>query len=55
MLYIQIVGIMMGANCAPLVADLTVSCYERDIIVSLSNDNSKIDFIVYPIEPLACY
>ena len=38
-LYIQIVGIPMGTNCAPLVADLFVFCYERDFIKDLSSDN----------------
>ena len=31
-LYRQIVGIPMGTNCAPLVADLFLFCYERDFI-----------------------
>ena len=31
-LYRQIVDIQMGANCAPLVADLFLSCYERDFM-----------------------
>ena len=30
-LYRQIVGIPMGTNCAPLVADLFLFCYERDL------------------------
>ena len=34
-LYRQIVGIPMGINCAPLVADLLLSCYERDFMTSL--------------------
>ena len=38
-LYRQIVGILMGTNCAPLVADLFVFCYERDFMSLLSNDN----------------
>ena len=38
-LYRQIVGIPMGTNCAPLVADLFLFCYERDFMISLSNDN----------------
>ena len=38
-LYRQIVGIPMGTNCAPLVADLFLFCYERNIMTSLSNDN----------------
>ena len=29
-LYRQIIGIPMGTNCAPLVADLFLFCYERD-------------------------
>ena len=35
-LYRQIVGIPMGTNCAPLVADLFLICYERDFMTSLS-------------------
>ena len=38
-LYRQIVGIPMGINCAPLVADLLLFCYERDFMKNLSNDN----------------
>ena len=37
-LYIQIVGIPMGTNCALLVANLFLFCYERDCIMSLSVD-----------------
>ena len=29
----------MGTNCAPLVADLFLFCYEREFMTSLSNDN----------------
>ena len=29
----------MGTNCAPLVADLFLFCYERDFMMSLSDDN----------------
>ena len=36
--YRQVVGIAMGTNCAPLVADLFLFCYERDFIMSLSDD-----------------
>ena len=43
-LYRQIVGIPMGTNCEPLVADLYLFCYERDFILSLSEDNQS-DFI----------
>ena len=28
----------MGTNCAPLAADLFLFCYERDFIMSLSDD-----------------
>ena len=28
----------MGTNCAPLVADLLLFCYERDSMMSLSDD-----------------
>ena len=29
----------MGTNCAPLIADLFMFCYERDFMMSLSDDN----------------
>ena len=32
MVYQQIVGIPMGTNCAPLIADLFLYCYERDFM-----------------------
>ena len=35
-LYRQVVGIL--TNCAPLVADLFLFCYERDSMISLSDD-----------------
>ena len=38
-LYRQIVGIPIGANCAPFVADLFLFCYERDFMKDLSSDN----------------
>ena len=38
-LYRQIVGVPMGTNCAPLVADLFLFCYERDFMKDLSSDN----------------
>ena len=38
-LYRQIVGIPMSTNCAPLVADLVLFCYEREFMLSLSNNN----------------
>ena len=39
-LYRQIVGIPRGTNCAPLVADLFLFCYERDFMKHLSSDNT---------------
>ena len=35
--YRQIVGIPTGTNCAPLVADLFLFCYERDFMTYLSD------------------
>ena len=37
-LYRQIVGITTGTNCAPLVADLFLFCYERVFMSFLSNN-----------------
>ena len=34
----------MGTNCAPLGADLFLFCYERDFMLSLS-DNNQTDII----------
>ena len=31
----------MGTNCAPLVADLFLFCYERDFMLSLSEENQS--------------
>ena len=40
-LYRQIVDIPMGTNCVPLIADLFLFCYERDFMLSLSEDNQS--------------
>ena len=40
-LYRQIVGIPMGTNCVPLVADLFLFCYEIGFMLSLSDDNQS--------------
>ena len=40
-LFRQIVGIPMGTNCVPLVADLFLFCYEREFIMSLSVENQS--------------
>ena len=42
--YRQTIGIPMGTNCAPLVADLILLWYERDFMKSLSREN-QADFI----------
>ena len=36
---IQIVGIQVGTNCASLVADLLLFCYESDYMLSPSDNN----------------
>ena len=52
MVYQQIVGIPMGTNCVPLIADLFLYCYNRDFMSNLqkskrfelidkSNDTSR--------------
>ena len=35
---LYVLGIHMGTNCAPLFADLFLFCYERDFMMSLSDD-----------------
>ena len=44
-LYRQNVGIPMGTNCTPLVADLFLICYERDVMKSFTKGkrNDMID------------
>ena len=39
--YRQVIVIPMGTNCAPLVADLFLFCYERDFMLNLSPDNQS--------------
>ena len=41
-LYRQIVGIPIGTNCDPLVADLYLFCYERAFMLSLSDNNQAV-------------
>ena len=43
-LYREIVGIPMGNNCAPLCCGFVLFCYERDFMLSLS-DNNQTDII----------
>ena len=35
MIYQQILGIPVAKNCAPLIADLFLYCYERDFMLNL--------------------
>ena len=37
-LYRQVVENYIGTNCAPLIADLFLFCYERNFMISLSGD-----------------
>ena len=37
-LYRQVVGIPLGTNCASLVADVFLFSYERDFMMSISDD-----------------
>ena len=43
-LYSRVVGIPMCSDCAPLVANLFLFCYNRDFMMSLSDDK-QADFI----------
>ena len=53
-LFRQIVGIPMGTNCAPVVADLFLFCYERDFMMSLSVENQS-EIIHYENTPIQIY
>ena len=44
MVYQQIVAIPMGVNCAPLIADLFLYCYERDFMSDL-HKSKRFDLI----------
>ena len=44
MVYQQMVGIPMGTNCAPLIADLFLYCYERDFMSDLQK-SKRFDLI----------
>ena len=41
----------MGTNCAPLVADLFLFCYERDFMMSLSDDKQADVIGAFNITP----
>ena len=57
MVYQQIVGIPMGTNCAPLIADLFLYCYERDFMSDLqkSKRHDLIDMLKIPLDILTIY
>ena len=44
MVYQQIIGISVGTNCAPLIADLFLYCYERDFMSNLQK-SKRFDLI----------
>ena len=48
-LYRQVVGIPMGTNCAPLVVNVFLFCYERDFMMSLSDDKQADDIDAFNI------
>ena len=50
-LYRQSVGIPMGTNCAPFVADLFFFCYERDFMLSLSDNNQTVTLLNFLTPP----
>ena len=37
----------MGTDCAPLGSDLFLFCYERDFMLSLSDNNISLAFLLY--------
>ena len=43
--YRQVIGIPMGTNCAPLIADLFLYCYESQFMSKISKDSSRHDLI----------
>ena len=51
-LYRQIVGIPMGTNYAPLVADLFLFCYERDFMLFLSDITKMILLKLLTLPPV---
>ena len=44
-MYRQVVGIPMGTNWAPLVADVFLFCYEKAFMMSLSDDKQADIYI----------
>ena len=62
MVYQQIVGIPIGTNCDPLIADLFLYCYERDFMsdlhkfkrydIDMFNDTSRYLDDIFTIDNL---
>ena len=50
-LYRQIVGIPMGTNCAPLVADLFLYRFERDVIEAFNSTSRYLDDLLKIANP----
>ena len=44
-IYRQVIGIPMGTNCAPLIADLFLYCYESEFMTRINKDATKNDLI----------
>ena len=51
-LYRQTIGIPMGTNCAALVADLFLFCYERDFMKFLPRENQDFNSISIYLDDL---
>ena len=50
--YRQVVGNpLMGTNCAPLVAHLFIFCYDRDLMMSFSDDNQAVLLTLLTLHP----
>ena len=49
----QIVGIPTGTNCPPLVADMFLLCYERNLMMSLSEE--KQSEVIEAFSPTSTY
>ena len=54
MVYQQIVGIPMGTNCVPLIADLFLCCYERNFMSDLhkSKRHDLIDMLTIYLDDI---
>ena len=50
-MYRQVVAIPKGTNCAPLVADLFLFCFESDFIMSLSDDKQANSMMLLTLHP----